>query len=233
MTIESSKQLFLHEEILLLALRDQEGTITAGAYYAQAMAGAVLAELLLNRRIGLEPSGKKEVVALLIPKPLGDPVIDECLENIRTAKRRAAAQIWVSRFACLKDLKHRVAHRLCERGILRSDRATVLLLFSQRVYPEVDPRPEKQLVQRLHHAILTESSEIEPRTAILLSLAYSAGFLRLVFDKKQLKRRKLRIQQIANGEHIGKATREAIAAAQAAVMVTCMMPAMMAATVHH
>ena len=34
--------LFLHEELLLLALRDDKGTISAGSTYAYAVAGALL-----------------------------------------------------------------------------------------------------------------------------------------------------------------------------------------------
>ena len=54
--------LFLHEEILLLALKDEKGTIAPGTLYQYALGGAVLAELLLRRHIGLvEYRGKKLV----------------------------------------------------------------------------------------------------------------------------------------------------------------------------
>ena len=46
------KPLFLYEEIMLLALRDEEGTIANG-YCEFMVAGAILAELLLDRREGL------------------------------------------------------------------------------------------------------------------------------------------------------------------------------------
>ena len=41
------KSLFLHEEILLMVLKDKEGTMISGVMYSQAIAGAILAELLL------------------------------------------------------------------------------------------------------------------------------------------------------------------------------------------
>ena len=49
--MSANHSLFLHEEILLLALRDEEGTI-AGAMYQYAIGGALLAELLLQTRHG-------------------------------------------------------------------------------------------------------------------------------------------------------------------------------------
>jgi Golgi phosphoprotein 3 len=48
--------------------------------------------------------------------------------------------------------------------------------------------------------------------------------LYVVFGKKRLKGRKKRIEQVVNGEVAGKATKEAIKAMQAAVMVASIMP---------
>ena len=51
--------LFLHEEIMLLALHDEKGTVAWGTYYQYALGGAILAELLLNNLISIEVSKKK------------------------------------------------------------------------------------------------------------------------------------------------------------------------------
>jgi len=225
--------LFLYEEILLLALRDEEGTIASGTMYQYAIGAALLAELLLSKRIEVEQSGKRKLVNLISQSPLGEPLIDQCLEKVGGAKRRAVLQTWVSRFAGVKNLKHRVAQQLCKRGILRADEDKVLLLFTRKIYPEVNPGPERELIRRLEHAIFTETRDIDPRTVVLLSLANSTGLLKVVFDKKKLKGRKARIEQIVNGEITGKAATEAIQAMQAAVMVACIMPAIAATTVSH
>jgi len=231
MTMQNT--LFLHEEILLLALRDEEGTIASGTLYQYAIGAALLAELLLSKRIEVEQSGKRKLVNLVSPSPLGEPLIDQCLEKVISAKRRAVLQTWVSRFAGVKNLKHRVARQLCRRGILRADEDKVLLIFTRKIYPEVNPEPEKELIERLRRAIFTDTRDINPRTVVLLSLANSTGLLKVVFDKKNLKGRKARIKQIVNGEITGKAATEAIQAMQAAVMVACIMPTIMASTVSH
>jgi hypothetical protein len=221
--------LFLYEEIMLLALRDEKGTIASGAMYKHAIGGAVLAELLLSGGISVEGSKKKKIVNLADPTPIGDPLLDECLEKIRTAKRRASLQTWVTRFSNLKNLKHRVAGQLCKRGILRADEDKILLLFTQRVYPELDPRPEKKLIERLREAVFTEKEKIDPRTVVLVSLANGTGLLKANFDKKLLKGRKERIKQIVNGEMTGKAAKDAIDAMHAAIMVAVIMPGIGAA----
>jgi len=225
--------LFLHEEILLLALRDKEGTIASGTMYQYAIGAALLAELLLSKRIQVGQSGRRKLVNLIDPTPHGEPLIDECLNKISGAKRRAVLQTWVSRFAGVKNLKHRIAQQLCKRGILKADEDKVLLIFTRKIYPEVNPIPERQLIRRLEHVIFTDTRDIDPRTVVLLSLANSTGLLKIVFDKKKLKSRKARIEQIINGEITGKAATEAIQAMQAAVMVACIMPSITAATVCH
>jgi Golgi phosphoprotein 3 len=225
-----SVSLHLHEEVMLLALRDREGTVFSGAMYGFAIGGAVLAELLLEKRIDVEAVKKRKYARLLSPTPVGDPLIDECLSRIAEAKRRTQLHGWVSKLAGMKNLKHRVAEQLARRGILRVDEDKVLWIFTRRIYPEVDPQPEREIIERLHRVIFGESREIDPRTVILLSLAQAADLLKLVFDRKDLKSRKARIQQIVNGEMTGKATKEAIEAMQAAIMVACVIPAIAASS---
>jgi golgi phosphoprotein 3 len=224
------ESLHLHEEIMLLALRDREGTVFSGTMYGFAVGGAVLAELLMEKRIDVEEVRTKKFARVLNQTTVDDPLIDECLSRIAGAKKRAQLRDWVSKFAQTKDLKHRVAEQLARRVILRVDEDRVLWIFTRRIYPEVDPNPEREVIERLRDAIFGESREIDPRTVILLSLAAAADMLRLVFDKKELKSRKARIQQIVNGELTGKATKEAIQAMQAAVMVACIIPAIAAAS---
>ena len=84
-------------------------------------------------------------------------------------------------------------------------------------------------IEQLREAIFTEATSLEPQTAILLSLAHGTGMLTIHFDRKELKRRKHRIEQIANGDLIGGATREAVQAAQATAQAAQV--AIMAATV--
>ena len=231
MTIQTN--LFLHEEIMLLALRDEEGTIASGTMYQYAIGAAVLAELLLNKRIAVGQPRRKKLVDLISSQSFGEPLIDQCLEKISNAKRRASLQSWVSRFAGVKNLKHRVALQLCERGILRATEDKILLIFTRKIYPEVNPEPERKLIERLRQAIFTDSRDVDPRTVVLVSLANSTGLLKVVFDKKELKGRKARIKEISDGEITGKAAKEAIEAMQAAVMVCCIVPAITTAAISH
>lgn len=226
-------RLQLQQELMLLALEDEIGTTHMGSHYAYGIGGAILAELLLNERIIVEEQRRKKFVALANDTPVGAPVLDTCLDRIASAKRRATLQTWVSRFSSL-SLKHEIARELCRRGVLKADEDKVLFLFKRKIYPELDPGPERELVERLRRAIFTEADDIDPRTVILVSLAKSAGLLSTVFPKKELKARKERIEQVVNGEVTGKATQAAIEAAQTAVMVAAIIPAIVTTTaIHH
>jgi len=209
------KPLFLHEELLLLALRDEEGTISA-SMYPYALAGAMLAELMLHERIQVEDT-KIKLVHLTSDSPLGDPLLDECLEKIAKAERADSLADWVERFTAVKHLKDRVAEGLCERGILRAEKGTFLFVFPKITYPEVDHGPEGKVLQRLQAAIFSESEDLDTRTAVLLSLASSTGMLPTIFDPKELKPRQEHIDRITQGEQVGQAAKEAIEAMQAAL----------------
>lgn len=211
-------QLTMYEEMMLLALHDERGTTPFGSMHGYALAGAILAELLLRGAVELE-TVKKSRLVVAGGTLTGDALLDDCLARVRTAKRRASAQTWVSRFSQTKDLHRRVAERLRQKGVLRLEEGKFLLVFTRRQYPTVNPAPEKELLERVRHAI--ESDEpVEPRTAVALSLARATGLLQPHFDKALLKERKARLESLENGEGLmlaGEATRAALEAAAAAI----------------
>jgi len=224
--------LSLPEEILLLALHDEKGTTGIDGTYSYAVGGAILSELLMSRRVELD-SSKKKLARVVSEESLGDPLLDDCLLEVQKSKRPKSAQTWVSKFASVKDLKHRLAMQLCDRGILKADRDKILLLFSRQVYPEIDPRPERELVERLRSAIFGESERLDPRTVVLVALADTAGLLAPVFGKKDLKTRKDRIARIVSGDLAAQATKEAIEAIQAAIFVAAVLPAITSTVITH
>ena len=220
-------ELWLQEEVLLLALKDDKGT-PHSSMYSIAMGGALLAELLLSERLVLEEKPRKKplkagkkpdyVVAIDNPKPLADPVLDECLHRVTTSKKARSPQDWVTRFGQLKDLKRRVAVGLCRKGILREREDRILVLFRRTAYPTLDGAPEQRVVDRLQDAVAGDSMDLEARTAVLTALANGTGILKHVLGKDLVKQRKDRLKEIGEGDIVGEATKAAVEAAQAAVI---------------
>ncbi len=209
--------LHLYQEITLLALKDDKGTVSI-ENLAQVLAGALAAELILRKNVALSEN-KKRIVQLLDSTPTGDALLDECIAKLATAKREASLQTWVSRFASIKELHHRAAQSLCELGILKRNTEKVLLIFNRTTYPEINPMPERQILQRLERAIFTQTEKLSEVDAILVSLADASELLNRIYGRKRLKPQRARIKQIVEGEAIGIATREAIEAIQAAMIV--------------
>ena len=206
----SKPSLYLQEEIMLLALRDEEGTVPlAASGYPYANGAAILAELLLAEQIAVvEEKGKEYVVAKGDGASLESPLLKECLQKIRKANR-SDIERWVVRFASLPKLKHRVAKGLCEKGILRAEDERVFLAFKRRVYPEIDHGPEKTLIGKLERAIFEDDTKPVRRTAALIAIADSVELLSIPFSGQSIKKRKKRIHQIANGEIYAEGSRDA------------------------
>ncbi len=212
-------RLTMYEELLLLALDDRKGTTGMSAWHATAMGGAILAELALLGAVRIGEDKKKLVDA----EPgftVADPLLAECLQLVRTAKRRRKGSDWVLKFAGLKDLKNRVARGLVARGVLNEETDKVLGLFTRRKYPARDGGPEHELVTRLREAVLTDTDRVEPRTMVVAVIAQATELLPQAIDKKLLKTRKARLKQLAEGEATrgagAAAAGEAVAAARAA-----------------
>jgi hypothetical protein len=225
----TSRHLPLYEEILLLALDDDEGTITGGEFYCNAMGGAILAELAMTGSITISDDKKKKVT-LGRRDRLDDAILEECRTMVAKEKKSKKAADWVMKFSRMKDLKNRVARQLVGKGVLTEETGTVLRVFKRTIFPEVDGGPEKDLRERMKKAIFTATVNLEARTVVIIALAQSAGMLHKIFPKKKLKERKKRLEKLTSGQLAGKATKEAVQAVQAAIMVTVIMPAVFAAS---
>jgi len=219
----------LYEEILLLALDDDKGTTSGAGMFAMAMGGAILAELVSLQAVNLS-SDKKKTVTATASFRVDDPLLNEALQLINAAKKPRKASDWVSKFSGMKDLKNRGARQLVAKGVLTEETGTVLKVFKRTIFPEADGGPERDLIARMENAIFTDTLDVDQRTVIIVALAQATGLLSRNIAKKRLKERKDRLKQLTSGEIVGDATKEAVAAVQAAILVCTIVPVMIATT---
>ena len=215
-----SHPLRLHHELLLLALHDDKGTVQVSGMLDLGIAGALFCELIFEERVELRPEGRRgrPLTTVLSRATFGDEVLDEALRRLIDAKRRANPQNTVISLSRMKKLRARTAVALCRRGILRESEDRVLWLFRRRIYPTVDPKPEAALIDRIRTAIEQPEVEVEPRTALLVTLANLVGALRPIYSRKELRTHKARLKQLKSlGGAGSEATHKAIEAAQAAM----------------
>jgi len=107
-----STQLTIFEELLLLALRDEKGTVRTGSWPHLAIGGGILSELALHGFIDLEKRRRTDRVVLRGSPAPGHPLLSRGIARISEAKRPASAKTWVMRFAKMKGLRAAAAARL-------------------------------------------------------------------------------------------------------------------------
>ena len=91
------KPLPLHEEILLLALRNDKGTI-AGSYAAVGLGAAILAELIDRGACEIEREKKKSFLRATSHRHLGDEILDDCLRLVLDRGKRQQLKPWVQKY---------------------------------------------------------------------------------------------------------------------------------------
>ena len=230
--MKEKPELFLHEEVTLLALSDDEGRIET-EWYSQVVAGAVLAELMRRKHVRIQSMteakstgslfDRKPKLVVIDPQPIGDSLADEWLKEISASPKLRPVDHWLVKIAGTKELKARVAERLVKLGILEQREAKVLWVFNRVVYPEAKAAPEAEIRQRLEAAIFSDTAEVEVATVILLSLVNGGAFLPHLFDRKALKSRRMHIETVIAGEKLGAATAALIESIQ--VMIVALMVA--------
>ena len=78
----NDKSLPIYEEVLLLALRDKKGTPHFGVHLQFALAGAIVAELLIRKKVGVETDRKRKFLVVRDSVITGDVLLDETLSAI-------------------------------------------------------------------------------------------------------------------------------------------------------
>ena len=209
----------LHEELLLLVLHEEKGT-AKGTYANLAVAAGVLGELVTEGRLEIADD-KKGTVTVADPSPTGEGAMDAALDAIASARKPRPLKVWVERIAKQRGLRDQVAAPLVAQGVLHQESKKVLGLFSRTRYPEADPGPEQELVERIRKAVFDDgpSRDVDEQTCVVVAIASSAELLPRIFGRKEVARRKDRIAALAADERLGEATRKAVQELQAAIVL--------------
>ena len=224
-----NQKLSLHQEVLLLALRDDDGAFSGGMYL-YSIAGAMVSELLMQQRI-VADADQQQIVGVIDQTPTGDALLDELLQQILAAKKQKGLRHWVFKAGNMPKLKHRIANQLCELGILRHDEKKILWFFTKQVYPELNGLYEDAIRDRMGDVMFNETVKPDGPTAVLIALASHGGLLKANFVPEELRQHKDRVKQLASGDILASgATQSAIQAVQAAIIVAAIIPAITVAT---
>ncbi len=225
-------KLTLSEQLLLLALRDEKGTVVSNAGIALnfGLAGALLLELTVDEKIAIR-EGK---LVVQNATPSGDPLHDEVLNILASkARRPRPMKYWVPRLASkMKRLRYKIADRLVLSGILHLEKKKILGIFPSVRYPTANPLPELEVRKQLKNTIL-EGNSPSKETRMILSLLKACDLSDEVFGKEMRKQVKERFKELdkepGDSKEVGKAISEAVQAVQAAVII-CVTTAVIASS---
>ncbi len=211
----SAPEFRLHEELLLMALDEEKGTIRA-TNYKYAVCAGLLAELVLEGRATLERGSKpsKDRIIPADPRLLSDDLLDEVLRKVHGAKRTRSPKDWVAKLSQMGGLRRRVGTGLVRRGVLRERDSRILLLIPWTYYPLLDPAPKRRLVERIRAAVVGDEP-LDDRTAIAVAVASVTGVLKPALGKQVVKARKDRIERITEDQYLAAATKKAVQEAAA------------------
>jgi hypothetical protein len=209
------RTLTLAEELLLLGLHDEKGTMLYVSALAMpyGLAGAMLIELA---QAGLARVEGKNLAA----SPRGsarDEILDEVLGTIRSSPKVRPIGHWIGHFGRSGKFKKRFLARLAGKGIVTREEGRFLGLFPTSRYPQLDPRPEARIRERVRSGIMGPAAP-EEREGALISLVHACDLVGVLFEKGERREAKARAKEIARRQLIGGAVAHAVEAVRAAVI---------------
>ncbi|WP_257348493.1 GOLPH3/VPS74 family protein [Pseudalkalibacillus decolorationis] len=207
------------EELLLLALDDEKGTVVFSALSSlnYGLAGAIFAELTILERITLED--KKIVVTN--EAPTGDTVLDDVLRRIKESPKERTVDHWIQNSTSwIPQVKKDLLGNLVKKGVLEEKEEKVLWIFTSHKYPTDEEASEQQIRKHIYKSVF-ENEETDARSGILLSLVKACNLVEEVFTKDKRKEAKKRIDELNQKNDYAKAVHSSIEAMQMAVFLAC------------
>jgi Golgi phosphoprotein 3 GPP34 len=209
--------ILIAEDLLLLLLDDEKGTLTGSAYPQTALGGAVLTELALSGAVTVEEKHGVWRSTTVRPVPDAAPE-DEVLRAAYdvVAERPRGAQDLVTRLG--KGLQDVLGERLVARRILERRDSRTFGLIPRTRWPAVDSRREEE-VRRQLTAALVQGVRPDERTGALVAVLSALDKAHTVVDHEGLPAKvvRQRAKEVAEGDWAARAVRDAINASLAAI----------------
>lgn len=197
-------ELRLAEELLLLGLNDEKGTVESSAVMSldSGVTGALLLELAENGIIDIAG----EHLRVINPRMTGDPVKDALLLLLLEEKKPKKLQDWIGQLIKkINPVKEMLLINLVHYGILEKVDGKILWVFKTEKYPAKYDQPEQLIRKRLYDIVLG-GKEPDERSMMLLTLIDACGMIEELFrEKKEKKAAEKRIKELVKSNRVGEA----------------------------
>ncbi|MFC2130198.1 GPP34 family phosphoprotein [Bacteroidota bacterium] len=198
--------LTLPEQLMLIALKDEKGTVlfTASGILYFSIIGAIIMELYFAKKIDYE----NKTIIVMDNTPTGNPFFDDVLHIISDSGNKKDIKYWLLKInSKIKNVKERTLENLVDSKVLKEENHKVLGLFSKKTYPTINPEPEIKLRECIKNFVLNKENPDE-RNIALLSLTQTSNLLEDIFNQNEVKAAKERINELVKRSHQGEAIRE-------------------------
>lgn len=218
------------EDLLLLLLHDERGTLARVTRPDAVLGGGLLVELALDEAVEVRPKTRwwRSATVHVVPGHApADPLLRAAYDEVGARPR--TAQDLVGRLG--KGLQARLGARLASQGAVQRRDSRVLGLFPRTTWPVVDTARKEQ-VRRALAASLVQGLPPDERTGALIAILSAADQAHRVVDRAGLPAREVRkrAKHVAEGDWAAEAVRDAIAASRAAVTAAVAASTTVAAT---
>lgn len=179
--------LFLYEQLQLLSMRDEDGTLQNRNLVQRviyALAGAVLMDLISGGFVVLDK--EKKCIAKQ-SKVLEDEALNAVLQRIARAKKPKMAKYWVWNIFAYSTSPEKLLKSLIAKGIVRQELRKEWIIFTMKRFPIKDIAAKQAIIGRLEQLIASTEPQQpmqEYGTLVLLSLVKSARLLPYVFPER-------------------------------------------------
>ncbi len=198
----------LMEEILLLSLQEEKGTLyfTASTGIDSCLTGALLMELELMKRIRVD----KKTLEVIDRSSTKSPRLDAALKQIDSSKRLQPPHYWVSKLrGSMKRLRKELLEELVDNGLLREEEHQFLVFFRTNRYPLRDVRAKKDLLDRVQKVLL-RGEKPQARTVKLIGLIHACSLIGSLFDKEERKEARKMAKEISKEDVLSEAVKKAV-----------------------
>lgn len=201
------------EDVLLLMLDEEKGTLTGSGAMQPVLGGALLIELAITGAVEVTEKTGLWKPALVSPVPGArpdDPVLATAYDVV-AAKPRTAQDL-VNRIG--KGQRNLLLERMAERGIVGRRDAKVLGLFPTQRWPVADVARRRHLRQALT-AALVQGFQPDERTTALIAVIHAMSQTHRVVDQggQPASTVKKRAKALSEGAWAAKAISDSISAA--------------------
>jgi hypothetical protein len=196
--IDKITLMYIFEAILLLALDDVESKISnpVDGELRAAIAGCVLAELVLQERITLI-DGRVTVINQL---PTDHPVLDNSLYNILDTAKPRKLRYWFNTLV-YQGVDNEVVNTMVEQGVLERTKKHLRLVKPSKSDPSSNSLIKFNLATRLRCIVLNGKTP-DPSETVLLTFLYQTKLHRQVFMAGERKKARKRMRLLVEKEEL-------------------------------